>query len=434
MKNICQSRYNTIVIDDADIYVYNALSQGLAQIEPDELDCLKHPKAEKEYAGVDSKKLEILTNLLKGGFLVDEDLDELDILRMQMNAARFNSECLSLTIAPTSNCNFRCIYCYEKDVLHSKSMDAETIRKISDFVCSAAKNLKSLAVTWYGGEPMLEMETIQTLSKEFLEICEEFHLDYQASMITNGWFLNEENCRILQKCKITYLQVTLDGPRKIHDTRRKLSDGTGTYDTILSNLKNQYTDLPYISLRVNLDRSSEDALKQVEEQVSHFDSEHKIRVYPGHVQSIQGCCDASTCFTNEEFAEIQYKHDHASPQPMQVLYPRRVFNCCGADSLNSLIIDAYGDFYKCWDDIGIPEKRIGSLDTGIEVNHTYLRYMNLDATRDPECAECEVLPLCMGGCPHHYFENKNCSGYKQTLQRRIQDFIQVYKKEKLQKG
>ena len=63
----------------------------------------------------------VVDELIKNGFLVQEDCDELAIIRHRMYKSRYNTGALGLTIAPTTCCNFRCVYCYE-DKIHRDNL------------------------------------------------------------------------------------------------------------------------------------------------------------------------------------------------------------------------------------------------------------------------------------------------------------------------
>lgn len=61
---------------------------------------------------------------------------------------------MSLIIAPTLDCNFRCPYCFED--LKKIYMTKGTVNAIKNFVRNKIKNgVTNLNVSWYGGEPLL---------------------------------------------------------------------------------------------------------------------------------------------------------------------------------------------------------------------------------------------------------------------------------------
>ena len=53
------------------------------------------------------------SNMEKGGFYVADEIDEFARLTNIMQDSMKSNRILSLTIAPTLSCNFRCPYCYE---------------------------------------------------------------------------------------------------------------------------------------------------------------------------------------------------------------------------------------------------------------------------------------------------------------------------------
>lgn len=50
-------------------------------------------------------------------------------------------------------------------------MTDSTVNDIYKFIEKEMSHLESVNITWYGGEPLLEMETICTLSKRIIELC-----------------------------------------------------------------------------------------------------------------------------------------------------------------------------------------------------------------------------------------------------------------------
>ena len=99
-------------------------------------------------------------------------------------------------------------------------------------------------------------------------------------------------------------------------------------------------------------------------------------------------------------------------------YPRLLSHYCSADHINALIIGADGRLYKCWKDIGNHKNSIGSVIENIEANENlYLNYMLFDPTTNTMCSGCNLLPVCMGGCPHTRVngDTDKCSIYSHIL-------------------
>lgn len=58
------------------------------------------------------------------------------------------------------------------------------------------------------------------------------NLDYQADRITNGYLLTEKVVAMLPSLSISSLQITIDGMKAVHDSRRCLKLGAPTFDRI----------------------------------------------------------------------------------------------------------------------------------------------------------------------------------------------------------
>jgi ATP-binding cassette subfamily C protein len=115
----------------------------------------------------------LLADLRRGNYVVDADLDELSALRYRMLCSRYRSGQLGLTIAPTSDCNFRCIYCYEKDSIKPVTMDEKTQAALIKFVEGQISALQHLSVSRYGGEPLLALDIVEDMSNKLMAMCEE---------------------------------------------------------------------------------------------------------------------------------------------------------------------------------------------------------------------------------------------------------------------
>ena len=107
------------------------------------------------------------------------------------------------------------------------SMTDEVEDKLVKFI-SSNEQAKQLTVTWFGGEPLLEFKRIVSLTKKMQAL----NLDYQADMITNGYLLTEKVVAMLPSLSISSLQITINGMKAVHDSRRCLKLGAPTFDRI----------------------------------------------------------------------------------------------------------------------------------------------------------------------------------------------------------
>lgn len=428
-----ESKYNFFYEDGevGNIMAYNSRTNALATIEESKFHMFKE-YIEHDLEISDDK---LVSQLLKGGFLVEQNVNEVELIKFGMLSSRYNSDNLGLTIAPTLNCNFRCTYCYEKDSIESKSMSGEVQVKLLEYVKSRIKLISTLNITWYGGEPLLEISIIEKLSRAFMQLCDENNVRYNASMITNGYCMTNRILVRLRELKITGIQITLDGAQKVHDARRPLANGKGTYNRIVDNLVEATRYFDNIQIRINVDKSNMKSIEKILDDIERLNLKKKIFLYLGFVVETNDCYKESVCLKSAEYSEINHEfinslHIRGFSTNITTIYPTIKRNFCGADLMSSNVVDPYGRLYKCWHDIGISELSIGSIMGKENVQpsqNTYLSYMMYDPTEDEECIDCKLLPVCMGGCPRKRIDKTEdrCIEQKYTIEAALKKTAQL---------
>jgi uncharacterized protein len=413
------SKYNFFYNKKGDpdsIIAFNAVTCALALIDKSDFEeLMRFEKGEINQLGN-----KFANELHHGRFIVEDSIDEKKILKYRQLISRYNTNGLGLTIAPTLGCNFRCIYCYESTLDKYQKMDADVQGSVIQLIENHIKFIDSLYIAWYGGEPTLAMDVVEPLSERIIKICNENNVKYDASMITNGYLMTEGLAKKLNSLKVSQIQITIDGPKEIHDERRKLVNGEGTFDTIVSNIKKSSKFLNLINLRINLDKANEGQLSNMFKIFSGFDP--NVHPYLGRVDNANGRYGEDKCFETSRFSEINKKFKNSlSKNTQQIVmqgYPTPIGRACGADALNSMIIAPNGDLCKCWNDIGLEGYCIGNIKNMLTLtpNAILLDYALYDPTEDELCSECKFLPFCMGGCPRKRLDGvERCNIYKYNI-------------------
>lgn len=424
-----ESKYNLFFKDKetSKYIIFNSRTTALASINEKEMDMYQNLR-HKNFNYKTQDELNILDELKKGGFVVEDDVDEVGMLRYLQKNAQYSKESLSLTIAPTMACNFGCVYCYEGEHNACKVMGDEVKQKIVGLVESQIKNISSLGITWYGGEPLLARDIIEELSKKFIELCEKNNVFYSASIITNGYYLTVENAKKLNDLKVDMIQVTLDGTKEYHNKKRPLQNGKGTFDKILLNLiaiKEIFKD--GISLRINTDINNKNDVKQVIYLLKKYNLLNDIYPYLGYVEPTNNFYESEKCLSAEEFFVIKqdFMNELSKYQDinLETQYPKVRLKNCLADSKLGLVIDPDGNITKCWCDIGHEEYTIGNLNQGIKKYNRLIDYFNYDVFSEPKCQNCNIIPLCLGGCPRRRIDKVAgiCFITKNELYQRVID-------------
>ncbi len=116
-----------------------------------------------------SKYPKIREFLYMNGMIVDDNEDEERTQLLEIEEHKNNDGMLSLIIMPTDDCNFRCPYCYEEHIKRYMSIDY--LDRIAKFVDLSIDQYRGLKVEWFGGEPLLQLNSIYYLSEKLVGIC-----------------------------------------------------------------------------------------------------------------------------------------------------------------------------------------------------------------------------------------------------------------------
>ncbi len=414
--------------EEGKYVAYNARSNALALIEEKNYKKLVNFR-EKNYE-IDDEKL--IEDLKKGFFLIDDDDDELALIRYNLLRNKYSTNRLGLTIAPTSDCNFRCIYCYEKNSINTSYMSEETQKNLINFIKNQLNNIRYLSILWYGGEPLLAIDIIEKLSNEIIELCNKYNVVYNSDMISNGYLLSKKNIETINKCEIKSIQITLDGPPKIHDQRRFLEGGKGTFEKIIYNLYEYKNIIPPVALRINVDKKNVDSINEIIQILKDKNLLDKVNPYLGYVENIDDIYDNNNCLKYNEFSKLDFSFNNSELNSSTITdkYPTILSSFCAADKQNSIVINSDGKMYKCWNDIGIKEMSVGDLNnSNFKPSKILYDYMLYDPTKDNVCSVCKFMPICMGGCPSRRIRKNadRCSRYKYTINEYIQTIAHYIK-------
>ncbi|GAA0790354.1 radical SAM/SPASM domain-containing protein [Hathewaya limosa] len=411
-----KSKYNIIIdkLENGNILLFNTFTCAFGVLQNNNVSFYNDIE-NVEVNNLDNEYKELIELMVKQGFIVEEDLDEFQLLKVREKLARYSStRQRHLTIAPTLACNMACPYCFENK-RDRKGMSDETKKILIKFIEGFIKDAEFFEVVWFGGEPLLELETIRQLSKEFIKICDKKQIEYKSSIVTNGILLDSKTATILEsECKLTHAQITIDGLRNTHNKRRILKNGESSFDIIVNNIDSIKNKIP-ISIRVNVDKNNE---KEVNKLIDFFvlekkwGKDDKVRFYFGPIEKSTEECriSDSKCFNAIEFAELlknvyEKLYNLGYTHCFDKLFSGNKIMSCGAITKNSLVIDAEGDIYTCWNALGFKEYCVGNVRKTLMLNGKWLQWLSLDY---PDvCTKCEFLPMCQGSCAFKRLQNGN---------------------------
>lgn len=387
------SRYNFLVPKtDGSALLYNARTGVLIRLSAARIrDC----------SGEQGLPDDIFDFLLRQGFLVPDDLDEVGLINKHHEQARADSAALAVTVELTEACNFRCVYCYQGHAKEHLERDVE--RRILRFLDRKLLELTHLHVNWFGGEPLSRLATLRRLS-EYLAIQAELHGCQLTQFITtNGYLITPAIAAELKRLGISNVQITLDGSRELHNHSRPLASGIGTYDRVLAACRHIVDQGIELMVRVNLNRINANSIGVLlDDLLAHGVTRDKAIIHV--VRAVDhGNLDinaSSICFKNDEFARKWSEvlsavsaHGFGMPSIAPIAYN------CPFDLEQAVMIGRDGSLRHC----SSTDHKIAQLDENgreTDVSASYRHLKTRHPTDDPHCRDCRYLPLCMGGCSY----------------------------------
>lgn len=370
----------------------------------------------------DSEK-ELLKQLQYGRFAYLENQDEYQSIKFMHGMSRFDMTEMGLVVAPTLACNMACTYCFESN--KKGKMSPEVIEALISFAEQRADTLRHLDICWYGGEPLLAVDVIEDISLSMIELAQKKNFQYTATMISNGYLLSREIVEKLVELKVSMIQVTLDGPGRIHEAKRPLKNGKPSFGQIIENIKYACTRM-MIGIRVNVDKSFRaDDIAELLEELKLAGLQKKVGIYFGQLEPASIACSNITdaCYSNPDFSAVEVDYfrlllDHGF-RIEKLPSPTSAF--CMAQRVNAFLIDHEGNLYRCFNYVGDGEKVMGNIRDTIDYSHpNFTRLFEFNAFENAECSSCSLLPICLGGCPAQRADRglqhrEMCLGWKHNL-------------------
>jgi len=332
-----------------------------------------------------------------------------------------SEKAMSFVLVPTYSCNFKCPYCFEKDeIKNNNSIISDQVIDKAFTAMNILKNEKLFAekaLALFGGEPLIDMPGMKEKIEKILDRARILNFKH-IKIVTNGSTI-QKYLDLLRKYDVDTIQITIDGPKNIHDKRRFFKDGKGSFDLIMDNIKSLLESNFGVHLRINLDLNNLEHLPGLIEIFSkeNFFSYENLHIAPavvgelGQGRNYSGFTSISYILEklllyfekdrsmkgNLSLAAwpgakyIQYVVDNKRPY-----IP--IFSHCDSN-FHTYALDLYGDIYTCPDIIGRKEYSVGNFLPELSLKSEELRkWRNRTIFNLKDCSKCSYATICGGGC------------------------------------
>jgi len=399
------SKFNTAVNYDDSIIYHNSFTNRFLLLDPFLYDLVHSIKNQSDVETLYEIHEDFYNALFEFGFLLEDDVDELQNVRNLIDSIDNQDTYYHLIINPTMNCNFSCWYCYETHEKKSQITE-ETIDKIDRLIKNIFKSnpqMNTIVLSFFGGEPLLFYNRMSDIMKKTKLITESLNKRLEIAITSNGLLINENVIEELKTYNIAGFQITLDGNKEKHDLVRFISKSKGSYEPIMENIKNLARNGISITLRINFTKLNLVGLEEVIDDLQDLNEEEKKCIELSMQKVFQEKHSQELARSVNAFKEYARKHGilHRSS-----VLADTVRNSCYADKTNQMVVNYNGDVYKCNARNFNQANKEGVLteDGDVVWNEQHNKRLIPKLTNKP-CLECSILPICGGGCSQMIVEN-----------------------------
>lgn len=333
----------------------------------------------------------------------------------------------NFTVVVTYDCNFRCPYCFEKNIKKDTTTFTEEMTdRLYKAILEIApeQKLRNNTITLYGGEPLLKE------NKESVTYLVETgkKLGFKFSAITNGYDLDYYEDLLGPDC-ICHIQITIDGMPELHNQKRIHRCGLQTFDKIVQNVGLALEKEVSVSIRVNTDRNNIQQLNELYQLFSEkgYTDNKLFYMYSALLRHHDvGAAPQNILSQKEYIQQIKESnircshHDYGLSNRISTAIKRNsplslTASFSGAQN-KGFVLDPLGRIYPCWEVVNQEEHLLGSYDGECITwnNHVQHTWRNSIAVKS-ECIRCKYVFLCRGGCPAHQLYKKQCTHIEEIV-------------------
>jgi uncharacterized protein len=322
----------------------------------------------------------------------------------------------NLWLSVSHICNLNCIYCYAdggSNNREKKLMTKELAKNCIDFWYKYLnKDLKSINVNFFGGEPLLNKEVVKFSINYINKLFKDSEVKILFILTTNGTIVDDDVLNLF-KMDIVDILISMDGGKTTQNNNRPFLSGEGSYLKLKNNIKKIRNVNSKLCARMTL----------TYENINNFYNDVKDLWNLGFSKVF---FDIAETKNSEEIldkidldnfkkqlksiAENSYENfiNNRNGQLLNLIkFARRIHsgtikNQCSYYNPYTLMFSPDGEIYKCNRRLGNKTHSIGDINEGINWD----KYVLLSSSQkiNEYCKKCWIKRFCGGGCAANNFE------------------------------
>ena len=291
------------------------------------------------------------------------------------------------TILPTTGCNARCFYCFEKGA-KPVTMTAETASKVARYIV-AHRGDEKVHIGWFGGEPLVNAKVIDQICAELSQQGLPFH----STMISNGYLFDADMVeRAKDLWQLQMVQITLDGMAQTYNrVKAYVYRGVNAFERVLENIGLLTAAGIHARIRLNVSKHNIGEMAELVELLhKRFGADEHLTV------------TSSALFEEEHNAELFAQRMQLEQQIAACGFARKLYDlpkdirldCCMADddASSCMVIAPDGHLSKCHH--YLDREFFGHVDSE-ERDEAIIRKFKERRSDIEACATCFYYPQCI---------------------------------------
>ncbi|WP_253281556.1 radical SAM/SPASM domain-containing protein [Arcanobacterium phocae] len=333
---------------------------------------------------------------------------------------------LSVVFVPSLSCNLKCTYCFESEspfLKNSFLMKNIPLESIVDAIRYLVLELdiSSVSYSLFGGEPLVGVNL--SWYRRLLNQLEVLPFNRDTLCVTNGTSQRGIDESLQWKLRIDEYQISLDGIRSVHDSRRI---GNRSFERTIWAINRILEEGRKVSVRVNVDSNNVRNLPQlatlVENEGWTKNSNFSMYLYPVVSESAPNSPHHETellknCLSHsKDLKQIPWSFDFHGISAVDSiikdseLYLPRLHYC--AAQRNQIVFLPDGSISACEWVNGFDELKVGYW-SGDKYKFILTKFDELNlrnSSRIQACQDCTFRFFCGGGCSYKaLIQNKSLS-------------------------
>ena len=316
----------------------------------------------------------------------------------------------ALCLHVSHDCNLRCKYCFASTgdfgTGYRMTMNVETAKKAIDFVIARSGKRHNIEVDFFGGEPLMAMDTVKATVDYARSLEKEHNKNFRFTITTNGILLDDDTIDYINE-NMSNAVLSLDGRPEVNDNMRPTVNGKGSYDVILPKFQKLVAgrgDKDYY-LRGTFTRHNRDFAQDV----IHIADQGFRNV---SVEPVVGDAKYDYTFKEEDLPGILEEYEnlarelldrddinffHFNVDLTQGPCVIKRMRGCGA-GCEYVAITPDGDIYPCHQFVGKEEYKLGNVYDNTFDMDISRKFAGLNIYTRPDCKDCWARFYCSGGC------------------------------------